>query len=156
MVTIGQVAERMKKLGRPFTQASLDQTRQEMEQQEAKAKIATKMKKKQPAKAKRPRVRTPLSHRKEDIPLIVNNILRDRNRSGGPIARFIDLAGLRLLMELRRKRNVRTIKNFVDALMNARTSRTLSKKTFERITYEEIIQCVARTRYLEPAGGPSA
>lgn len=60
MVTIGQVAERMKKLGRPFTQASLDQTRQEMEQQEAKAKIATKMKKKQPAKAKRPRVRTPL------------------------------------------------------------------------------------------------
>lgn len=92
----------------------------------------------------------PLAERREDIPLIINRLLRSYNfRTTGSnrLVRFVDLDGLRLLMELPWRRNVRALRTFVDDLMGTRMSKTLSKETFQRITTEEIVQTLSRGEY---------
>lgn len=89
-----------------------------------------------------------LADRKEDIPLIVNKLLQRRGEVLGKRVRFIELAGLRVLMEIPWKRNVRMIRNFVDDVMNVRRARDLSTAAFSTIRFEEVIAAVVRGRYL--------
>jgi len=92
----------------------------------------------------------PLRERKQDIALLVNHLIRKHNHenSNEKIV-SIDLNGLRTLTELKWKdKNARGVKQFVDELLMLRSSKQLRRERARKISFEEIIQCLARRELL--------
>lgn len=87
---------------------------------------------------------TPLRERRTDIPVIFNHLVRRKNAELENKIRFIDLNGLRLMVELKWKKNVRDLENLVDDLFAERSKRNIAARERNRITFKEIIKCVVR------------
>lgn len=91
----------------------------------------------------------PLRERREDIALIFNAEVREKNKQlRGTKVSFIDLDAIRLLVELEWRRNIRDIKDLIDEIFSRRISRGLTGGAARRITFEELIYAVTKRRLI--------
>lgn len=90
----------------------------------------------------------PLRYHKEDIPLLVENMIEKLNLEMGTFIRGIDKAALDFLMEYNWPGNIRELQNYVEVAMNNANSLILTKKDFVQTgTVREIArQYTTRTR----------
>ncbi|MEW6144138.1 MAG: sigma 54-interacting transcriptional regulator [Thermodesulfobacteriota bacterium] len=94
----------------------------------------------------------PLRERKEDIPLLINHFLREHNKKkkveakkkkeSPRIIRYIDIKGLKLLMNLRWDYNIRALDSFINDLCRLKELKDSKQESYEKITYEEILDCL--------------
>jgi len=89
---------------------------------------------------------SPLRERKADIAVIFNRLVRENNKDNK--IRFIDLNGLRLLIELPWRKNVRELKYIVEDLFAEREKRMMNDKEANWITFDEIMKCVVKRRII--------
>jgi len=78
-------------------------------------------------------VAPPLRSRKEDIPLLVDNLIQRLNNQLGMVIRGVSEGGMDVLMDYDWPGNVRELQNAIESAMNMTNAPILQKKDFEHL-----------------------